>query len=97
MHEGNSLKFSGSMEYMIMNQLGFIGQRSRSPQDQMWTKIQLWGHNSTQMYRAATFIHGQDYLGSVKHFLKFEVQRSRSPHEKPGEKNKFLSHNSILI
>ena len=59
MHEGNSLKIGGNMDYdMAMNCLEFGFHRSK-----VKAKIQFWGQNSTQMYQVATFIHGKDLLG----------------------------------
>ena len=43
--------------------LGFTDRRARSPQDQIWAKIQFWSHISIQMYQAATFVNGKDWLG----------------------------------
>ena len=39
------------------------GHRPSLPHDQIWAKIQFGGQKSTQMYQAATFIHGKDLLG----------------------------------
>ena len=47
------------------------------------------------MYQAQTFDNKKDLQGSIKHFWKFEVQRS--PHDKIGTRIQFWSHNSIHI
>ena len=52
------------------------GQRSRSPHDQMWTKIQFWNHSSIQMYQAGTFVNQTDSLRAV--FSISENLRSKS-------------------
>ena len=57
-------KLDGSINYDVTDYiLGFTGQRSGSPHDQIWAKIQLWSHNSIQMYQVAGFVNETGLLG----------------------------------
>ena len=47
------LRYSNKMIRFWVSQV----QRSRSPHDQIWRIIQLWSHNSTQMYLVADFVN----------------------------------------
>ena len=44
----------------ISENLSSKSQRSRSPYDQIWAKLQFRIHNCIQMYLVATFIKGKD-------------------------------------
>ena len=61
---------------------------SRSPHDQIWTKIQFWIHNSIQIYQGQPLSIEKTYWGQCKAFLKIEGQKS-SLHDQIGAKIQF--------
>ena len=50
------------------------GHGPRSPDDQIWAKMQFWSNNSSVMYQVATLSIEMTYWVSVEHFWGLKVK-----------------------
>ena len=69
LHKGNFVKFGEVLTMRWQLTVGILDiteQRSRSPHNQIWAKIQFWSHNS----QGSTFCQLKSLIGAVLRFLE---------------------------
>ena len=84
----------------ISENLSSKGPISRSPDDQIWAKIQFWRRNSILTCQVGDFVNQKRLIGamlSISENLRSKVQRSRSPDDPIWAKLQFGICNCIQI